>query len=502
MVITRHRAGELWTELRAGRGPVGLWLLLALALVLRACRLGYKNLGLDESTSWYLATSSVSHLVAWTAADVHPPLYYLLLKVWLWIFGDSLAALRSLSVLSSLIALYLLFRLIDGAMPRAVCYAVLLWCTLAPLSLYQAQETRMYAPATAVVLGACLAYRRWIESGGTRRSALVLYAILVTAALYLHYYTAFAIVAIWLHFLIVGARTAAPDRTLAAWKAWIVAHLGVAIAYMPWIAAAFAQVTRDQVWRPVTIGEIPDFASLLIRGLTFGDHPLPSLLSLQGLVAVGVLAAGGVCLLVAITRTRDEQDVFFACVAYLPGILALSLLPLSGSLELWWYVPYCSPLLVAAAALGLSHTSLPSRAVVGVLCAGTLALLPSVVTYHSTSAKDSDMRPIVAYLLAHARHGADAQSDPVHLLPMYIEYKLTYYSRDAISYLWVARDDLGSLARDPSSEGKTVWLVVDMHSRSPTIAEVNRDPAFEPVDVPGSNPKRVRLFRLVSPAAG
>ena len=489
MAITKHREG---------RGSLGLWLLLAFALLLRVWKLTDKNIGLDESTSWYLANGSVSHLISWTADDVHPPLYYLLLKVWLWIFGDSLVALRSLSVVSSLIALYLFFRLIERALPTAVCYAAMLWCTLSPLSIYQAQETRMYAPATAVVLGACLAYRRWIESGATRRSALVLYAIAVTAALYLHYYTAFAVVAIWLHFLIVGARTAAPDSTFAACRAWIVAHVAVVIAYTPWVAFAWAQVARGQKFGPVTIDEIPDYASLLIRGLTFGDHPMPGLLSWQGVVAVGVLAAGGVCLLVTIARTRDERDVFYACVAYLPGILALSVLPLSGALELWWYVPYCSPLLVAAAALGLSHTPLPSRVVAGALCAGALALLPSVVTYYSTSEKDSDMRPIVAYLLAHARHGADAQSDPVYLLPIYIEYKLSYYSRDAIAYQWVANDDLESLARDPASEGKTVWLVVDMHSSSPTIAEVSQDASLRPVDVPGSNPKRVRLFQLAA----
>jgi predicted membrane-bound mannosyltransferase len=79
-------------------------LLLAFALALRVWKLTDKNIGLDESTSWYLATGSVSHLVSWTAADVHPPLYYLLLKVWLWVFGDSLVALRSLSVISSVIA--------------------------------------------------------------------------------------------------------------------------------------------------------------------------------------------------------------------------------------------------------------------------------------------------------------------------------------------------------------------------------------------------------------
>jgi uncharacterized membrane protein len=505
MTSTGRRVGRgsigLWVEQRGGRGPIGLWLLLAFALGLRVWKISDKNLGLDESTSWSLATSPVSHLISWTAADVHPPLYYLLLKVWLSIFGDSLAALRSLSVVTSLLALYLLFRLAEGALPRPVCYAVMLWCTLAPLSLYQAQEARMYAPATAAVLGACLAYRRWIESGGTRRSALLLYAVSVTVALYLHYYTALAVIAIWLHFLIAGARTAAPERTFQAWKAWLVAHAGVAIAYAPWIPTAVEQVTGDHAWRPVGVGEIPDFASLLIRGLTFGDHPLPSLLSLAGLVAVGVLAVGGVCLFVAIARTHDERDIFFASVAYLPCVLALAVLPLSGSLELWWYVPYCSPLLVVAAARGLSQTSLPPRAVVGVLLAGTLALLPSVVTYYSTSEKDSDMRPIVAYLLAHARHGADAASDPVYLLPIYLEFKLSYYSRDAISYLAVPRgEDLESLAEDPSSGGHRVWLVADMHSRAPTLADLGRDAHVQPVTVPGSNPKKVQLFQLAPPS--
>jgi hypothetical protein len=205
-----------------------------------------------------------------------------------------------------------------------------------------------------------------------------------------------------------------------------------------------------------------------------------------------------VCLLVAIVRTRDEQDVFFASVAYLPGIIALALLPLSGSLELWWYVPYCSPLIVAAAGRGLSRTGLAPQAVVGILCAGTLALLPSVITYYSTSQKDSDVRPIVAYLLAHAKHGVDA-TDPVYLFPTYIEFKLSYYSGDAISYLAVPRGtDLGALGDEPSSAGHDVWLVVDMHAKT-KLADLDRDPRLQPVNVTGSNPKRVRLFHLDAP---
>lgn len=225
-------------------------------------------------------------------------------------------------------------------------------------------------------------------------------------------------------------------------------------------------------------------------------QPLPDLLSVEALLGIGVLALGGVCLVVTIARTRDEQDVFFACVAYLPGLLALSLLPVSGGApELWWYLPYCSLLLVAAAARGLSRTSLTPRMVVGVLRVGALSVLPSVITYYSTSEKDSDVRPIVAYLLTHARHGADAASDPVYILPTWIDFKLSYYSRDAISTLAVPRGaDVASLGQGPSSDGHDVWLIVDMHSKQ--FADLIHDARLHPVEVAGNNPKRVRLFQL------
>jgi hypothetical protein len=56
MAITRRWPSELRTPLRTRRGPVGLWLLLTLALTLRVWKLTDKNPGLDESTSWHLAT--------------------------------------------------------------------------------------------------------------------------------------------------------------------------------------------------------------------------------------------------------------------------------------------------------------------------------------------------------------------------------------------------------------------------------------------------------------
>ncbi len=477
----------------------GLWLLLGLAVVLRMWKLTDKNMWMDESVSWWEAKSSVTDLVAQTAADIHPPLYYLLLKVWIWLVGDSLAAMRMLSVLCSVLALYLLFRLIDGAMPRVVCYAVILWCALSPYELHFAQEARMYAPASAAVLGACLAYRRWLESEGTRRSALVLYAIAAAAALYLHYFTALAIAAIWLHFVIVGARTAGATRTVTPWKAWIIANAGVAIAYAPWIPTAFAHLTHGQDWRqPVPLEELPAFALDLFSDLVFGYYlpPNEAVGALQFVVIGGVLAVGGWCLFEAIIlRKCDERDVFFACVAYVPVLLALSLLPLSGWMDVGRYVPYASPLIVAAAARGWSGTGLAPSRVAGVLCACCLLLLPSVHAYYASSHKDSDVRPIVAYLLEHAQHAGGAASDPVIVAPGSLATIMDFYSRYAFEYRRVdGGAELGSVAQDSSTGGHEVWLVVD--HRWPKFGDLDRDARLRPVDVPGGTPDTIRLLRL------
>jgi len=275
----------------------------------------------------------------------------------------------------------------------------------------------------------------------------------------------------------------------------------VAIAYTPWITTAVKQLTPGQDWRqPVTIGELRTYALELLCRLTFGYYQVPNfnLPMWQILLAGGVLAVGGVCLVAAIIRrSRDERDVFFASIAYVPVLIALALLPLSGWMDSAKYVPYASPLLVAAAARGWTRTGLAPWLVAGVLCAGILGLLPAVRVYYEASWKDSDVRPIVAYLLAHARHGPDAASDPVFVAPGPMAMITRYYSRDAITYHEVddPDTDLGSLGKGSSTDGHQVWAVVG--HRWPKFNELDQNARLQPVDVPVNGPFLIRLFRLV-----
>lgn len=473
------------------RGRVGLWLLLALAAALRVWKIGDKNIWLDESVSWENATASVRQLMWNSVTDIHPPLYYLLLKPWIWMWGDSLSAMRSLSAVASVVALYLLFRLVDGAMPTGVCYAVVLWCAVSPHEVHYAQEIRAYALLTAATLGLCLAYRRWIESGGEGRSPLALYAIATAIALSLHYFAALVVAALWLHFVFGGGRRAVPRRT---WRAWFVANAVVAVAYAPWVIAA-VRFSRWNAWfAPVRIAELPGYAATQLRWMTFGYYELAGWQSWSYVVTLGVLGGGGVLLLAAIAQRCDERDVFFACVAYGPVLVGLLLVPVAGDITLARYLPYATPLMVAAAGLGWSRTQLTPRTVTAIVGIGSLGLLPSLSAYYRAPIKDVDPRPIVAFLMTHVRHADGETSGQVLLAPGYISTLMRYYSRSAIEYQKVKRSDVHFMDRDVSSGGRDTWILVDQ--AWPNFEEVGEDTRLTPVDVPGNNPNKMRLFRI------
>ena len=76
-----------------------LAVILFFGLFLRVYALGSESIWQDEGFSVSVAHMNLSELIATTAADVHPPLYYLLLHYWISIFGDSEFSCRFLSAL-------------------------------------------------------------------------------------------------------------------------------------------------------------------------------------------------------------------------------------------------------------------------------------------------------------------------------------------------------------------------------------------------------------------
>ena len=128
-------------RLLSSRSAIALLLIIAMGAFLRFFAIGSKTVWLDEAFSIWVANHGIIDGAAWLIKiDQHPPLYYALLSIWQWLFGDAQGIVRAFSALCSTLAIpfiYLATKRITQdthgrAAGRAVPGAVALPDTLRP----------------------------------------------------------------------------------------------------------------------------------------------------------------------------------------------------------------------------------------------------------------------------------------------------------------------------------------------------------------------------------
>jgi mannosyltransferase len=170
-------------------------LIVLLAFALRIIRLDFQPLWWDEGYSVFFATRDFWTMIERTAIDIHPPLYYAILQLWLNLFGTSDVALRLLSVVigtATIPLLYILARKLFTDHRIALVAAFLL--AISPFHIYYSQEVRMYGLVTLLGLASIhLCVQLLAMTPGTRASASTAFSFILvtTAALYTQYYAAF-----------------------------------------------------------------------------------------------------------------------------------------------------------------------------------------------------------------------------------------------------------------------------------------------------------------------
>lgn len=128
--------------------------ILMVAIGVRAFGLGTESLWFDETVSATFATdwSYVDVLLEVPTQDPHPPLYYLLLKLWTSLAGASEAGFRSLSLLADLGSIALVYGVAGRLYDRRVGLLAALLVAISPFYVWYAREARMYALLTFFAL--------------------------------------------------------------------------------------------------------------------------------------------------------------------------------------------------------------------------------------------------------------------------------------------------------------------------------------------------------------
>ncbi len=275
-----------------------LVLILLLALFLRSYRLDGQSLWADEGNSAALAGRTLATITRDAARDIHPPLYYYLLHLWVRLWGQSEIALRSLSALAGTLLVFATFLLGRELFPRRVACVAALLAAVSPFQVYYSQEARMYVLVALWSALAMLCFVRWLRSWTERAESArgrvipsaVLYVCFTTAALYTHYFAFTVPLVTNLAYVLamVGFPAVRRPRRIGAWAA---AQLAVVALYLPWLRLAGGQLTTwPAVSEPFSLRFLlEELLRVFSLGLSVERETTPVVLGFGLLLLLGAL---------------------------------------------------------------------------------------------------------------------------------------------------------------------------------------------------------------------
>ncbi len=257
--------------------PVALTALSALSLYLRTREL-HAGFWIDEGLSVGIAHHPWSSLLHALRHDGSPPLYYLLLRVWMAWFGDGERATHSLSLVFGIACIPLAYVFGRSAFDRMTGLCCALLAALNPYLTYYAQETRMYELEAFLSLVVGLAYLQAIVRG--RRA----YAPLLVVGLALMVYTHN-----WALFLCVGLAVATAVVVRERLGLFALVAAAVALLYLPWLPSLIFQIRHTGApWATV-----PSWRDLIVSpsAVLSGDGPFVACVLAAG-IGLGVVVRG------------------------------------------------------------------------------------------------------------------------------------------------------------------------------------------------------------------
>jgi hypothetical protein len=209
----------LWT--------IGIVLIVLIAFALRFRDLTGDGLWVDEGLSLHLAQTPLdTFLSALSAREQTPPLFHLLLKGWIAVWGDSDLAIRALPALIGVAGVALL-----GVLLRPLGW----WTSLAgaaflavnPYHITYSQEARGYGLLVLMGVASCWAMARCIARPTVRDQTI--FVVASALLLYTHLYGVFVLLAQNLVYL-----THRLWRQ-CAWRAWLMMQAAVLLLFAPFL---------------------------------------------------------------------------------------------------------------------------------------------------------------------------------------------------------------------------------------------------------------------------
>ncbi|MEB0044990.1 MULTISPECIES: glycosyltransferase family 39 protein [unclassified Pseudomonas] len=358
----------------SGAESTGWLLIILLAAMVRFHNINLPYFWTDEAFSALVSVLSPQAIWFHMGRDVHPPLYFLMLHVWIAVFGDSVFAIRAMSAVAGVATVAVgmwLMRLIS-TLKTALLAGLLI--ALLPISVRYSQEARMYTLETLWLLGATIALVYWVKT--PRNRYLVAYGLLMTAALYTHYLAILCALSHFLYLVILRFKRDETLHYLTRPMLWV-AYAAISILYLPWLISLVDEVFvhaqqlkmgGDIFWIPgLTLYTLP---SSIWRFLTLrSNEELPATFYL--LLPILVAAAA---VWVAIKEDDRGKFGFLLMIYTFAPVLAVALISFKFPIFIERYMAFAAmgiPMILALAIARVAQRHL----VLAFICVGVLVSL-------------------------------------------------------------------------------------------------------------------------------
>jgi uncharacterized membrane protein len=464
-------------------------LLTLLGLMLRAATAGRGGLWCDEAQFlWIVRMPKLQTMLDFLwHHESHPPLFYLLMRAWLGVFGDSEAAALALPVILGVILIPVAYRVGDHVFShRTGLIAATLVTVSPPLTRYSGM-VRPYALLPLLCL--LSVYWLWCGLKGPGTRSWVAYVIVTLAMLLTHNWAWMVLAAEWM--IVAGQWTLYRERVGSSIvRSWALAQLVILVGYAPWLLSLLYQSQHAGYdafpLEPVAV--LVDLAETVISLPASVAVPLCILLIAA---AAWRAALRHTAVLPSEKGPQLSLSLFIGTPALAFGVATIL------SLRRLLLFPQCMttiiPCLLIAIAYGIVSLSRIPRVVTAVF-----TLIYLVFTLDSLRDIKSNAREVAALVASRAQ-----PTDLVMITPVWHASPFNYYytldnpqsnyphdeRRGAIDY-----DDLRARLLDPRSMARARQRLVEAHRTGRRVWLVT-EPINQKSDVPdGDNlPSTFRL---------
>ena len=238
---------------------VSLLLLLVIAFTAMYISLIFnKNIWTDEAYTMELVReNSFWGIIRNTANDVHPPLYYLIVKCFVLLLGDAFPVYKAVSVIPMALTMLLALTHVRPWCGGRTAALFIIMVNAIPCVAEYVVQMRMYSWALFFVTWAGLAAYGMCtqEDQRTRRRCCIQLAAASLLGCYTHNYAMLSCVCIYLLLCVYALSCGIKNKNWALLWACLISGGAVAVCYLPWLVVLFRQTASriENYWiAPVT----------------------------------------------------------------------------------------------------------------------------------------------------------------------------------------------------------------------------------------------------------